>query len=553
MAATIVERSIAASMSMDRAADPLLLPPVTASGNIPASFWRSLRYFSLYRIAVAGLFLAIAMVTGGTATLAAQSLPLFVWTDVAYLAVAFVCLFVVERVERGFNLQLSLQVACDIIALTVLMHASGGAKSGLAFMLVVVVAAAALVGQGRLTLFYAALATVAVLIEQATRWFLHAANAEDFLGTALISTGFFATAVIARLLARRVVANEQLAHQRGLELANQIRINQQVIHDMEDGVLVVDTAGRIRLHNPQAEVLLAMEGIVCSDLATCSPALAEHIHRHGAVGESILNLPDSGKSLMVRIVPPEAGDSRLIFLQDLDRLQLQARQLKLAALGRLTANIAHEIRNPLASISNAAELLAEEQRADTRARLLRIIRDNTGRLNRLVGEVLELGRRDRSQPETIELGAFLDKFIDEYSLNDADAPRRIRVIVGEPVSICFDRSHLHRVIENLVTNALRYASDTDGAVRIEVATKPQNRPEFHIIDDGPGIAEEDRAKVFEPFFTTRGAGTGLGLYIAKELCEANGARLDLVASGPGAHFRIITKGGECPIEPIAGD
>lgn len=533
----------------------MLLPPLTAAGNIPASFWRSLRYFSLYRIAVAGLFLAIAMVTGGTATLASQSLPLFVWTDMAYLAVAFVCLFVVERVDRGFNLQLSLQVVCDIAALTVLMHASGGAKSGLAFMLVVVVAAAALVGQGRLTLFYAALATVAVLIEQASHWLLHAASAEDFLGTAMISTGFFATAVIARLLARRVVANEKLAHQRGVELANQIRINQQVIRDMEDGVLVVDASGKIRLHNPQAEVLLGTEGMVCSDLAACSPALAEHLRRHGATGEStqILNLPDSGTSLMVRLMPPEAGGGQLVFLQDLDRLQLQARQLKLAALGRLTANIAHEIRNPLAAISNAAELLAEEQRADTRTRLLRIIRDNTGRLNRLVGEVLELGRRDRSQPETIDLAAFLEKFVDEYSLYDAAAPKRIRVIIGEPISICFDRSHLHRVIENLVTNALRYASDAEGAVRIEVATKLQNRPELHIIDDGPGIAEEDRVKVFEPFFTTRGAGTGLGLYIAKELCEANGAHLDLVASGSGAHFRIITKGGECPIEPIAGD
>jgi two-component system sensor histidine kinase PilS (NtrC family) len=252
------------------------------------------------------------------------------------------------------------------------------------------------------------------------------------------------------------------------------------------------------------------------------------------------------------LLPSEEGGNTLIYLQDLGRIQAQAQQLKLAALGRLTANIAHEIRNPLAAITSAGELLADEQRADTRARLVRIIGDNSGRLNRLVGEVLDLGRRDRVQLESINLSAFLAQFIEEYTLQDADAIDRIRVAASDSDVICFDRAHLYRIVANLVANALRYASAAPGAVQLNVVAGLSGRVELHIIDDGPGIADADRVKVFEPFFTTQSKGTGLGLYIARELSEANGAQLDLLDGPGGAHFRVIAKEGPCPSSSIAG-
>ena len=524
-----------------------------ADEGIPDSFWRSLRYFSIYRLVVAAVFLITFLISGGKMNLASQSPTLFLWTDSAYLVISFAFLLTLQHFERAFNLQLSIQVACDVAFLAVLMYASGGARSGVAFMLVVVVAGAGLVGQGRLTLFYAALATLAVLIEQTVRSLSFNAEADDFFRTGLTSIGFFATAIIARLLARRVVANENLARQRGVELADQVRINRQVIQDMEDGVLVVDATGQVCLHNPQAEALLAIEAPTGNQLADYSPLLSEHLHRRQAAGETtdVLTLP-TGKSLLVRLLPPEESGNTLIYLQDLGRIQAQAQQIKLAALGRLTANIAHEIRNPLAAISNAGELLADEQRADTRARLVRIIGDNSNRLNRLVGEVLELGRRDRAQLENVNLTIFLKQFIEEYSLHDPAIGARIHTSIDKDVIVCFDRAHLYRVLENLVTNALRYASAEVGAVRIDVLTVTPERLELHIIDDGPGIAEADRGKVFEPFFTTRGSGTGLGLYIARELCDANGARLDLVDDCSGAHFRVIAKGGACPPSLIAG-
>lgn len=180
-------------------------------------------------------------------------------------------------------------------------------------------------------------------------------------------------------------------------------------------------------------------------------------------------------------------------------MQLQAQQLKLAALGRLTANMAHEIRNPLAAISHAAELLAEEDRDPLHTRLARIIHDNTGRLNRLVTEVLELGRRDRAQPELLRWQAFLSGFLEELALHDASAGRRVEV--GQlDVELRFDRGHLYRVLWNLMGNALRHASDADRAVRLEARPAPASgRVELHVIDDGPGVDEAQRNQVFEPF------------------------------------------------------
>jgi two-component system sensor histidine kinase PilS (NtrC family) len=206
--------------------------------------------------------------------------------------------------------------------------------------------------------------------------------------------------------------------------------------------------------------------------------------------------------LRVRFLPPGEGGYALIYIEDISRIQAQAQQIKLAALGRLTANIAHEIRNPLAAISHAAELLGEERREDTAVRLTRIIGDNARRLNRLVGEVLELGRRDRVQAESIPLAGFLQQLLEEYSLHDPTVSGRATLLVTPDAVIHFDRAHLHQVVENLLANALRHASQNAGAVRLEARAVSATQVELHIIDDGTGIEADARAHVFEPFFTT---------------------------------------------------
>lgn len=542
MAGFIVARSIGVLVD----ADTLPRGYAQPLAQLPDSYWRSLNYFSLYRLIVAGFFLFVAIFYGGTPNLGSHDIRLFRWVSVAYLLASFGFLWGVSYVRHAFNLQLTAQVATDICALTLLMYASGGAGSGIGVMIFVVLAGAGLVGQGRMTLFYAAIATMAALFEQAHHVMHSGGDPGDFMRTGLTSIGFFGTAIVARLLARRVVANEALARQRGIELANQLQINQRVIRDMQDGVIVVDAKGRIRQHNPQAELLFDVRPGAGADIATFSVALAEQFaawSSHPIEAETVIRVPGSNRMIRARMLPPGEGGDALIYLEDMGRAQVQAQHLKLAALGRLTANLAHEIRNPLSAVSHASELLSDESDVAARQRLIRIIGENTARLNRLVGEVLELGRRDRAQPESIRLETFLRQFIDEYAVNDEKAAKRIAASVGPDAIVLFDRAHLHRILWNLVFNALRHASDAPGAVTLTVSASPApDRVEVHVIDDGPGIDAALRSQVFEPFFTTQGSGTGLGLYIARELCEANGAQLDLLDNVPGAHFRIIAKG-----------
>lgn len=506
------------------------------------SFWRSLRYFSYYRLIVAGVFLATIILSDGDLTVGSQDPKLFFWVCVAYLILGVAALLLQRQWRRAFNLQLTLQVAADVLFLTLLLFASGGAKSGLAMMLLVVLVGAGLVGQGRMVLFYAALATMALLLEQAYRVLLFQGEVGDFFRTGLTSMGFFGSAIVARLLASRVMMNEDLARRRGIELADQMRISERVIRDMQDGVLVIDAAGHVRQSNPQAAVLLGLPVPMPTMLAACSPSLAhEYLARRmrGIESETVMRVPETGRALRVRFLPQGEGGNAVIFLEDIGRLQQEAQQLKLAALGRLTANMAHEIRNPLAAISHAAELLNDEPPSAGTGRLVHIIGDNTQRLNRLVAEVVELGRRDRASPERINIQEFFRQLLDEMSLRAPDNTNRIVIDFPEGASVCFDRGHFHRVVSNLLDNALRYASFRHGAVRVTLeAGRTQNRAGLHIIDDGPGIDAAVRAQIFEPFFTTRTSGTGLGLYIARELCEANGARLSLLENAPGAHFCI---------------
>ncbi len=510
----------------------------------PVSVWTSLHYFNIYRLIVASVFMLAVALYPRASGLGAQNLLLFVWTSLAYWLLAIFFYGALKKLRPGFNTLLTLQVSVDVLAITLMMYASGGEKSGLAVMLLVVLAGAGLVGQGRLTLFFADLATVAVLIEQGARVLEFGADLADFVQTGILCIGFFATAVSARLLAKRVIANEELARQRGIDLANQLSVSERVIRDMQDGVMVVDSSEKVRQWNPQAEALLGVHAPAYPDLASFSVTLAGEYRNFKSDTKdrlTSLRVPGSGALLRARFVRAGESGDVLIYLEDMGRIQQQAQQIKLAALGRLTANIAHEIRNPLSAISHAAELLLEEKRAEGYERLSRIITDNARRLERLVRDVLELGRRDRASPEPIRLAGFLESFLEEMAMHEQTDRTLFALKAGADTTLLFDRTHLNQVMWNLLSNAKRYCSGRPGAVRIETAELPSSsgRVELHIIDDGAGVGEEAGGKIFEPFFTTHSKGTGLGLYIARELCEANDAVLEWVGNEPGAHFRIV--------------
>jgi two-component system sensor histidine kinase PilS (NtrC family) len=513
---------------------------------VPDSFWVSLRYFNAYRIAIAALFLASALVYGDALNLGSHDLRLFTAAAAAYLAAAIAFQVALKRAPRSFETHLTTHVCTDIAATVLLMFASGGFRSGLAVMLLISIAAASLVSRGRLLLFYAALATIAVLLEQAVEVVAFGESLGGFLPPAMISIGYFATALVTNQLAQRVITNERVARQRGIDLANQLRINQRVIQDVQDGVLVVDANGLVRSHNPRVGQLLGRPAPELEQIEAFSVELAQALadwRSGGGRATPVLTLPETGTLVRARFVDAGVGNDSftVIYLEDISKLEDQARQLKLAALGRLTANIAHEIRNPLAAITHASELMNEENRQPARERLTRIIRDNAGRLDRMVKDVLELNRRDRVQAEPIRLTPFLGTFLDEFAQNEqVDRQSLVLEIDGDGV-VEFDRVHLHQVLWNLVRNGWRHSLKGAGSVRLRVQ-RQGNRLELHVVDDGPGVAKDLQSQLFEPFFTTYSAGTGLGLYIARELCGANGAILDYVDRGAGGDFRITWQG-----------
>lgn len=514
--------------------------------------WRSLFLFNVSRTVIAAVLFALGLTTAGEPFGAGGSAQLYVLGSSLYLAGA-IALFVLLHLRRPEpENQLLAQMLTDIVCVVLLMHAGGGIASGLGLLLLTSQAGAALVSRGRMLLFYASLASLAVLTEQTYRVLELRGSTTLFFQAGLMSAGYFAVAIVIRALANYAAVSERLARQRGIDLAKLAEVNELVIRDMQDGVIVVDEQGLIRHMNEQALALLGIERPSGSRrrLADVLPALAERVRawQEGTVPESIQVRHEAGaRQLGVRPVPVGGTRERaVIFLEDLSRIQREAQQLKLAALGRLTANVAHEIRNPLSSISHATELMLEETGTEnvSERRLLQIVHENAQRIDRMVQEVLKLNRRDRVTREVFEVGAYLEGFAQQFCANEKQPAGLIRITQTGPAMVGFDRSHLNQVMWNLCRNALRYCSRGEGSISIRVAGGlPGERVRIDVIDDGPGVDPEARAHLFEPFFTTSSSGTGLGLYLARELCEANGAVLEYAEVALGTQFSVLCKGG----------
>lgn len=513
----------------------------------PEEFWRSLFYFSIYRVIVAMGVLAILQ-WSSRPNVSVNSAPLFLGIILLYLGLCVLSLVSVHFRWPRFNWQLTLQVCEDVIFLVILMYVNGGVQSGLGLLLLATLAAAGLISRGRLTLFYASIASVGVLMEESWAFFHVEGYHPQYLQAALLGMSYFVIAWLAHQLAHHTLASEKLAWQRGIDLANLSEVNNLVIQDMQDGVLVVDGQGRIRQHNLQAERLVGLtsHALSASLLAEHIPVLAARLavwHENVNTGFDLLRFDGSNVLVRTRFVPVSKSTDAgaVIFLEDMSQVQAQAQQLKLAALGRLTANIAHEIRNPLSAISHASELLAEEDAGShDRSRLLRIIRDNTIRLNKIVQNVLDLNRRDRAIPFAIRMEEHIRSFVTDFC-------QTAEIITGvflldfaeEPFVVDFDAEHLNQVLWNLCSNAWRHCQKKEGSIRLRLTRSTDGDNVFlDVMDDGPGIPPEEHHQLFEPFYTTAVGGTGLGLYISREMCESGGATLDCLKNPAGAHFRV---------------
>ena len=517
------------------------------SEPVPEALWRSIYLFNFYRLTLGILFVFLVSTFGNELIFGSRDLPLFFRTSIIYTALALASLLAVKLRWPRFGLQMALQVGTDIVCVTVLSHASGGIQSSMGVLLLVSLVAAGLISSGRIALFFAAVASIAILLQHSYAVLVQDASPALFAQVGVQSIAYFAVAWLAHTLAKYAIASEKLAAMRGVDLANMAEANRLVIQDMPDGVLVVDEQGVVKQYNPSVERLLgySFPGTGQAMLQDCSPLLAQRFAAWRQNPESgldlryeMLSLSTNHHQARVRFLPVQRAGfwGAVIFVEDMQRVQAQAQQIKLAALGRLTANIAHEVRNPLSSISYAAELLREEKHEPAQERLFQIILDNTARMNNIVLDVLQLNRRDRAQREEFRLAEKMAIFI-EGLINTEGVSQKIFLIdIAPACAIKFDRGHFNQVLWNLCRNALRYCQKQAGSVQLRGWRSGGGVTELEIANDGPPVDPAVVPQLFEPFFTTAAGGTGLGLYIARELCEANGATLD---------YRQQIEGGAC--------
>ena len=528
-----------------------LRQPGTMSDH-PDAYWRGMRFFTLYRLLLAGVLLGHYFLLREQELLPSFKSPLYLQLLLGYLVFGVgSAVAAVMRLER-FNRLLTLQAVGDIGFIILLIYAAGGLKSGLGLLLVIAVAAASLISQGRLALFYAALACIALLLQQSWQIFSGDEHYENYTHAIMLGMSCFATAWLAHSLAGRTRQSEELASQRGVDLENLGQVNEIILRDMLDGVMVVDHDLYLRHHNAQAGVLLGvpLAGGEKLSLSEFAPETAGLLRRwmqdaREARTDTVKTIV-AGKEVRLRFLPVGNTPSRgaVIFIEDWERVQARARQLKLVALGRLTANLAHEIRNPLSSISHASQLLQEEPNINaTTQRLLQIILDNSSRLDHMVSDLMQISRRDRSQQENIVLADFLREFRDQFCQAETLSPECLRLEIShQQTTVLFDRDHLHQVLWNLCRNGWQHGKKQPGSLTLRLAqSRRKNELVLSVADDGAGVGTEARKHLFEPFFTTEPGGTGLGLYLARELCEANDASLDCPESATGGLFNVYLK------------
>lgn len=513
-----------------------------------SSSWRALQIFSSYRVILSLLLLIIFELRLEVSFLGVKNPELYYTTALFFAGFALINLMLSLILKKRYYLQLEIQVLLDIVIITLLMHASGGAASGLGVLIAVSTSAASILTGSPAALGFSVLAAVVVLGEELYTNLSSPQHPGSMTQVGILSITFMATSLLGFYLTRRIIETEHAAEESIKGLESMEKLNEEIIQFMTTGVLVIDGNNAIRLINRSAWVHLGMpESTKYRRLEQVSTPLARQLslwrRKHSHRSKKFKNTA-TGPNLLPNF--SAIGDSKenvIIFLEDTTILTQQAQSLKLASLGRLTASIAHEIRNPLGALSHAAQLLKESDEIDpTNLGLVNIIENNTKRVNDIIENIMKLSQRNAVHLKQINLSQYLPIVVQEYASGKTVSPEVDIQFQAANVIIHFDLSQLSQIMTNLIDNAARYSELETGQpfVQLMVGVEPHSHTAFlDVIDKGEGIPPELSEKIFEPFFTTSRSGTGLGLYLSKELCEANHARLDYIPlPAGGSCFRI---------------
>lgn len=452
----------------------------------------------------------------------------------------------------------ALTVGADAIAFTALSVTQSALSFNFGALLVLPVLMAGVVMPRRLALATAAAVTLSLLAQSWWSALLAPAGPSPWLASGLAGIGLFAIAWLSGELTARLLREERSASDSRQRAHQQAEMNRLVIEEMGEGVLVLNRHGHVLAANPAARALVGLEKTDAVGGAGAAASLpgplldaVERAHAEGRwppAGRELV-LPGSaeqaGHKLRARIrftrldtvqaewrEPSEPEDLCVLLLEDERTVQVRVQQEKLAAMGRVSAGIAHEIRNPLAALAQATELLLEDGLSGDQGRLVAILSDNVQRLRRLVDDVLDALPAASVEARPVEAVSLIESAATEWSRTVRLSGDVVQLALpAQAVQVLFDPEHLRRVLVNLLENALHHSSGRASSVRVELTASAPGEALLVVSNDGSPVPPEVEIHMFEPFFSTRSRGAGLGLYICKELCERHGAAIRLQPGG----------------------
>ncbi|KGP63529.1 ATPase [Legionella norrlandica] len=504
--------------------------------------WRILLVYNIYRVVSVFLFLGIYYFSYIT-----NPYPiLFFCIAFIYLIFALIFLYCWYRRVFSFDKQVFLSGTIDVMAVSGMLGIIGNLQAGYGILLNVTVAALSILVPGRLAIFFASLASFLLLCGSVLQFFItYQKDLNTFFYSGIYGAGFFATAITAWYLSNWVRMSESLAKHHRYELAGMQQLNEYIIERLHSGIIYVDEEKQIKLMNSAARQFFSVsKHTAIQNLQQLSPILAAKLDdflvkakQNERLAQTIIEEP----YLRVHFFSTSVVNNLevLIILEDMTDIAQQAQQLKLVALGRFSASIAHELRNPLGAISHAIQLFGDDKDLNEQdARLKQLIINNCERMNTVIKNVLQLSRRQPSQPQVNDLTTFLERFKQDFS-HQNHCNFMINLPKNKQLSVVFDKSQLEQILVILCENAMQHGRDLEGNVNIIIGAKSSsNKITLTVCDSGPGVPPEHRDNIFEPFFTTLRTGTGMGLFIARDLCEINQARLNLLKSNKGCCFAI---------------
>lgn len=515
--------------------------------------WSPLQLYSIYRLILAGMLVSIGLTGHSFAQLGSFQPDLFDAASLVYLIVALIGVFLTHFRWPKFVDQVYLHTGMDIMLLLMLIYANGGLHSGLGLLFALPVILANVLKPGQHSLFLSAISVIALLSVE-----VYLQNKPNISSSELSHAGLLAFFVlmVSWLVddwLDKASKTAALAKKRGLDIASLSQLNQSILDQLQMGILVVENSGVIRHMNPRAwEMLGQPDSWRSQPLKILAPELNIHLQhwfKHTCpkiVTYDIKHWQTTELNFRLSQLGSRDKGTALIYLEDITEQREKQQGVKMASLGQLTANIAHEIRNPLGAISHAAQLLSESPELDkTDTRMVQIIQSNSKRMNVTIESVLNLSRKKNPNKETIHLQTWLGEFGHDFAMQSSLKEGQVSVFVDPAdAEIQFDLTHFHQVLWNLCRNAMKYACEDSADLNLSIncSLRAQTKTMMlNVIDNGVGVSDENQERLFEPFFTTSSSqGTGLGLFMARELCLTNNASLEYIRlPAGGSCFRII--------------